>query len=121
MTTVQTVTLAGEDYVVVRRDEYDALRTAVDEDTMDAAILQRVLADPDQTWAPADLVRRIAAGEHPVRVWRTHRGMTARGVAAAAGLPGSYLSDIEHGKKPGSIKALTRLATALDVALDDLV
>ena len=120
-TTGQTVTLAGEDYVIVRREEYDALRAAVDDDAMDAAIIQRVLADPDQTWASADLVRRIAGGEHPVRVWRTHRGMTARALAAAAGLPGSYLSAIEQGKKPGSVKALTHLATALDVALDDLV
>ena len=120
-TTVQTVTLAGEDYVVVRRDEYDAMRAAVDDDAMDAGIIQRVLADPDQTWASADVVRRIAGGEHPVRVWRTHRGMTARALAAAAVLPASYLSAIEQGKKPGSVKALTRLATALDVSLDDLV
>ena len=119
--TPQALTLAGEDYVVIRRDEYEALRAAVDDDAMDAAIIQRVLNDPDQRWAPADVVRRIADGEHPVRVWRTHRGMTARALAAAAGVPSSYLSAIERGKKPGSVKALTRLATALDVALDDLV
>ena len=120
-TTPQTLTLDGEDYVVIRRDEYDALRAVVDEDAIDAAIIDRVLNDPDQTWAPAELVRRIADGEHPVRVWRTHRGMTARALAAAAGIPSSYLSAIERGMKPGSVKALTRLATALDVTLDDLV
>ena len=120
-TTPQTLTLDGEDYVVIRRDEYDALRAVVDEDAIDAAIIDRVLNDPDQTWAPAELVRRIADGENPVRVWRTHRGMTARALAAAAGIPSSYLSAIERGMKPGSVKALTRLATALDVTLDDLV
>lgn len=119
--TPQALTLAGEDYVVIRRDEYEALRAAVDDDALDAAIIQRVLNDPDQRWAPADVVRRIADGEHPVRVWRTHRGMTARALAAAAGVPSSYLSAIERGKKPGSVKALTQLATALEVALDDLV
>ncbi len=56
-----------------------------------------------------------------MRVWRTHRGMTARSLAAAAGIPSSYLSAIERGVKPGSVKALKSLATALDVPLDDLV
>ena len=120
-TTPQTLTLAGEDYVVIRRDEYDRLRAAADEDAADVAAIQRVLDDPDETWAPAELVRRIVEGEHPVRVWRTHRGMTARALAAAAGIPSSYLSAIERGVKPGSVKALKGLATALDVPLDDLV
>ena len=68
-----------------------------------------------------ELVRRIVEGEHPVRAWRTHRGMTARSLAVAAGIPSSYLSAIERGVKPGSVKALKGLATALDVPLDDLV
>ena len=76
------------------------------------AAIQRVLDDPDETWAPAELVRRIVEGEHPVRVWRTHRGMTARSLAGAAGIPSSYLSAIERGVKPGSVKALKSLATA---------
>jgi DNA-binding XRE family transcriptional regulator len=97
------------------------LRKVVDEDAMDAAIMRRVMEDPRQEWAPADLVRRIAAGEHPVRVWRGHRGMTASTLAAAAGIAGSYLSAIETGKKPGSINAMKRIARALGVDLDDLV
>ena len=84
---------------MIRRDEYEQLRAAADEDATDAAIIQRVLNDPDEMWAPADLVRRIADGEHPVRVWRTHRGMTARALAAAAGIPSSYLSAIERRRK----------------------
>ena len=55
----------------------DALRTAVDEDAMDAAIIQRVLDDPDQELVPFELAKRIADGEHPVRVWRENRGMKA--------------------------------------------
>ena len=31
-TTPQTLTLAGEDYVVIPRDEYERLRAAADED-----------------------------------------------------------------------------------------
>ena len=117
----QTVTLAGEEYAVVPRAEYEALRTAVDEDAMDAAIIQRVLEDPDQELVPFDLVKRIADGEHPVRVWREYRGMKAGELAATASVAASYLSNIENGKKPGSVKALKRIAGTLNVAVDDLI
>ena len=106
---------------MIPRNEYERLRVAADEDAADVAAIRRVLDNPDETWAPAELVRRIADGEHPVRVWRTHRGMTARALADAAGIPSSYLSAIERGVKPGSVKALNSLAVALDVPLDDLV
>ena len=121
MTKIQTVTLAGEDYVIVPLSEYDALRNAVDEDALDAAVLRRVLDDPDQEWVPADVVKRIAKGESPVRVWRRYRGMKANELAAAALVASSYLSAIETGKKSGSINTLKRIAAALNVALDDLV
>ena len=100
---------------------YDALRAAVDEDAMDAAIIQRALDDPDQELVPFDLVQRMAGGEHPVRVWRGYRGLKAGELAGRAGVAASYLSDIERGKKPGSIKALKRIAAALDLTVDDLI
>ena len=99
----------------------DALRTAVDEDAMDAAIIQCVLDDPDQELVPLELAKRIADGEHPVRVWREYRGMKASELAAVANIAASYLSDIENGKKPGSIKAMKRIATVLNLTVDDLI
>ena len=119
-TPIQTVTLAGEDYAVVPLAEYEALRNAVNENAMDAAIMKRVLEDPDQELVPFTLVKRIADGEHPVRVWREYRGMRAGELATAAGIAASYLSDIENGKKPGSINAMKRIAISLDVTIDDL-
>ena len=66
-TTPQTLTLAGEDHVVIPRDEYERLRAAADEDAADVAALQRVLNDPDEICAPPEFVRHIVEGEHPVR------------------------------------------------------
>ena len=117
---LQTITLAGEEYVVVPRADYDALRSAAQDEISDNTLLAQVLADPDEEWVSADVVRRIALGENPVRVWRTYRGMKAGDLAAAAGVAASYLSAIENGKKPGSVSTLKRIAAALDVALDDL-
>lgn len=116
----QTITLAGEEYVVVPRADYDALRSAAQEEISDDTLLAKILEDPDEEWVSADVVRRIAVGENPVRVWRTYRGMKAGDLAAAAGVAASYLSDIENGKKPGSVSTLKRIAAALDVALDEL-
>ena len=91
------------------------------DDTVDAAIIKRVLEDPDQELVPFELVKRIADGEHPVRVWREYRGMRAGELATAAGIANSYLSDIENAKKPGSVNAMKRIAIALDVTIDDLI
>ena len=72
-------------------------------------------------YLPARLVKRMLDGEHPVRIWRDHRGITASALAVAAGVAPAYLSEIETGKKPGSVKALRALARVLEVAVDDLV
>jgi DNA-binding Xre family transcriptional regulator len=70
---------------------------------------------------PMALVRRLSEGEHPVRVWREHRDMQAQDLARQAGISPALLSEIENGKKEGSIRTLAALAQALRVDLDDLV
>jgi transcriptional regulator with XRE-family HTH domain len=60
-------------------------------------------------------------GEHPVRLWREQRGLTLSNLAARAGVAVSYLSEIESGRKPGSVGAFRKLAKALDLGVDDLV
>ena len=117
----QTLNFSGKDYTVVPREEFEALRDTVDEDEMDIAVARRVLEDADEELVPFELAERVAAGVHPVRVWREYRGMTASSLATESGIAQSYLSDIETGKKPGSIKALKRIATALGIAVDDLI
>ena len=119
--TIQTLTLAGEEYAVVPLAEYEALRNLADEDAVDSSIIQRVLEDPDQELVPFELSTRLADGEHPVRVWREYRGLKASELAASTGVAASYLSDIEKGKKPGSVNALKRIAAALNVTVDDLI
>lgn len=117
----QTLTFSGKDYTVVPREEFEALRDTVDQDEMDIAIARRVLEDADEEMVPFELAERIAAGVHPVRVWREYRGMTASSLVTESGIAQSYLSDIETGKKPGSAKALKRVAIALGIAVDDLI
>ena len=47
--------------------------------------------------------------------------MTQQALAAAIGIGKAYLSEIETGKKHGSIRVIKAAAEVLDVDLDDLV
>lgn len=69
---------------------------------------------------PSDIVHRIARGEHPVRVWRLHRGLKAVELAREAGISPGYLSELETGKKDGTFKTMALIAKTLGVKLDDL-
>ena len=90
--------------------------------TATAAIGNRTMEAVDRPRRSLEeLVDRLLAGENPVRAWREYRGLTGVELAAAAGVAASYLSAIENRKKPGSINALKRLATALRVDVDDLI
>jgi ribosome-binding ATPase YchF (GTP1/OBG family) len=115
------------DTVTLTRAEYEALIERI-EDGEDSAFLDSVEAREHELgkekaradYMPAELVRHLINGEHPVRVWRTHRGLGRDALAAAAGIAPSYLSEIETRRKPGSFSALAKLATALHISLDDL-
>ncbi|SNS24859.1 MULTISPECIES: helix-turn-helix domain-containing protein [unclassified Azospirillum] len=111
------------DTVTLARADYDALLTELEE-ARDIATVRQFNADlaADRTETlPWEMARTLLDGANPVRVWREHRGMTARALAAAAGIAPGYLSEIETGKKPGSAAALKALATVLRVDMEDLV
>lgn len=110
------------DTVLLRRTDYEALVRRV-EDAADAVQIReaeaRVAAGQDE-YVPIELTRRLMTGEVPVRVWREHRGLSARALAARAGISAAYLSQIETGKKPGSFDAMAKLARALGIDMEDL-
>jgi DNA-binding XRE family transcriptional regulator len=70
---------------------------------------------------PDDILDRLTARqEHPVKIIREHRGLTQAQLAKNAGLSRPYLTEIETGKKDGSIRAMKALAEALGVAVGSL-
>ena len=93
-------------------DAYDAL-------AMRLAEIEQVVSGGE--WVPGEVVDRLIAGDHPIRVWREHRSLKSQDLARQAGISPALLSEIENGKKEGSIKTLAALARALRVDLDDLV
>ena len=109
--------------ITIPLDEYKRMQAAV-EDLADLQAHDRVAADlaagRDER-VPAEYVRRMIAGEAPLRVWRDLRGLTQSALARASGVNRVQIADIEAGRKNGSLGTVRKLAEALGVAVDDLV
>lgn len=95
------------------------------EDGEDIAAAQKALSElesgKDET-VPAEVVNRLIAGkDHPLRIWREYRGFTQDNLAQSANISKSYISQIETGLKPGSIRVLSCVAEALSVDVDDIL
>lgn len=69
---------------------------------------------------PEEIMRRELAGESPIKLWREYRGLTQQELADRAGISKPYLSQIETGKRQGTVETLSALARSLDVPLDAL-
>ncbi|HVG81013.1 MAG TPA: helix-turn-helix transcriptional regulator [Methylomirabilota bacterium] len=113
--------IAKDDEVILRRAEYDELIRRL-EDLEDRGTVERVKKEKSRRYVPVEVVRRLISGEESkVKVWREHRGLTLRALAEKAEIAPAYLSEIETGKKPGSVKALAALARTLDVQIEALI
>lgn len=112
--------------VTLTRAEYEALIGRLEDaedkalDRLEERIENEGFAAATVDYLSGELVARLLAGEHPIRVWRAHRGLTRNAFAAIADVSPSYLSEIETRRKPCSFDAIMKLAAALDVPLDDI-
>lgn len=105
-------------FAVLPIAEYERLLAAA-EDLADIAAYDAAKAAGGE-YVPDAVVKRIVAGENPIRVWREHRGLTLQDLASTADISKPYLSEIETGKKEPSLDVLRKLADALGLMLDDL-
>ncbi|MBK3734043.1 helix-turn-helix domain-containing protein [Azospirillum argentinense] len=105
-------------FAVLPIAEYERLLEAADEATATRAFDVYKATQPETF--PDEVAERLLGGEHPVKVFRDHRGMTQAQLAEATGLKQAYVSQIEAGTRGGSVDVLKRIADALRVELDDL-
>jgi DNA-binding XRE family transcriptional regulator len=84
----------------------------------DAAKLR--LARGEDEVIPLDITERRLAGESPVKIWRTYRGLTQEGLAKKSRISRPMIVAIESGHKTGGIATLKKLAVALKVDLEHL-
>lgn len=90
-------------------------------DLEDANEIEAIANDPHRRTIPGSVVRRLLDDEQPLKVWREQRGLTRAELATKTGLTPGHIAHIETGRRQGTADTLRRLATALDVTVDDLM
>ncbi|MEM6666544.1 MAG: helix-turn-helix transcriptional regulator [Pseudomonadota bacterium] len=104
--------------VSISRAEYEAL-LAAQEALDDIRAYDLAMADITEG-LPHSFMVRLLDGETPLTVFREWRGLTKVALSAASGVNRVQITEIEAGRKTGSVATLRRLADALDIPLDDL-
>ncbi len=97
--------IQGKPYVLVPLHEY-----------------RELTGEQKPTDLPAEVLDKLTAREEsPLKILRKHRGLTQKDLAGLSGISRPYLTEIETGKKDGSIRAMKALADVLKVDLSLLV
>ena len=109
--------MTSEETVTIPKAKYDALLQRCED-------LEDILAAMEAhngSFIPHEIVLDLLADTKPMLAYRRYRGMTLRELSERTGLGASYLSEIERGRKAGSISAWSRIAEALGTTIDILV
>jgi hypothetical protein len=115
----------GEVAILPRKD-YEALVIKASEADEDAGTARLVARSRNEIAGgapllPKEIVDRLANGEHPVRVLREWRDVTQIYLSLKTNLSQGHISDIENGRRTGTVAALRLIADVLKVPLDLLV
>jgi hypothetical protein len=112
----------GEVAILPRKD-YELLvakASEADEDAGTARIVARARKEVAEgaVLLPKEVVDRLANGENTVRVLREWRDITQMYLSFKTNLSQGYISDIENGRRTGTVAALRLIANVLNVPLD---
>ncbi|MFA5592398.1 MAG: helix-turn-helix transcriptional regulator [Micavibrio sp.] len=96
--------IAGKPHVLVPLHDFTQMKNGASDDGL-----------------PETLLQQLALGTaSPIKTIRKYRGMTQDDLAGKAGISRPYLTEIETGRKEGSIRSLKSIAAALNVPLERL-
>ncbi|MCA9987108.1 MAG: helix-turn-helix transcriptional regulator [Anaerolineales bacterium] len=111
------------EWAVLPYDEYERLLAAMEmlQDIQAYDEARQALAAGEEELIPAEIADRLIDGANPIRVWRDYRGLTQAELAERAQISAAYLSQLEAGKRAGTTEVLGRVASGLQVTVDDLI
>lgn len=96
--------IQGKPYVLVPLHDYREMSSTSGENDLPDEVLDAL----------------SARQQHPIKIIRKFRQMTQNDLAEASGISRPYLTEIETGKKDGSIRAMKSIAQALEVSVGEL-
>lgn len=121
--TVQLIEKEGKpEWAVLPYDLYQRLLEDAEmlEDVRDYDAAKQAIAAGEEL-VPSEVAYAILDGGNPIKVWRNYRGLSQQALAKEAEMSAAYLSQLETGKRQGTTAVLAAIASALNVALDDIV
>ena len=109
-------------FVVMPYDEYQAMMEKLEdlEDSDAIREFRAALRRGEEELIPAEVVDRLLT-ENTVKVWREYRGLSQKALSEQTGISEAMISQIESGKKQGSLKTITKIAQALNLSVDDII
>lgn len=121
MSQIQIIEKDGKPaFAVVPIELWERIR-ALAEDAEDISDIEQFDREDDGFRVPHEVVVAKHAGQHPLRAWREHKKLTQEQLAERAGISKPFLSQIEGGKRAGSLETLRQIARALEVPVDALL
>ncbi len=112
---IETITLNGEEKIVMSRRDYEDLI-----DARDHTWAMRDVAAGAPTLTSHELDDYLAA-KTPLAFWRRRAGLTATALAAQVGISQAYLTQLEQAQRAGSLALHAKLARALGIRIEDLM
>jgi mRNA interferase RelE/StbE len=119
---IERIVRNGKDFAVVPLNNLQRL-------TSDAEMLADITAYDrakarlergEDELIPFEITRRRVIGESSVKLWREYRGLTQDKLAKASRVSRGMIAAIESGHKKGGLATLKKLASALNVSLENL-
>jgi DNA-binding XRE family transcriptional regulator len=108
------------EYAVIPYEDYQHFLELLEDEADGRAIAEfhEAYAAGREFLVPDEIMRRELAGESPIKLWRQHRHLTQQELAKRAGISKPYLSQLETGKRQGTVETLSALARSLDIPID---
>ena len=91
------------------------------EDIKDIEVNLKAIEENREIVVPGEVTFAIVDGTHPIRAWREYKNMRINELAKRVGISGSYLSQIENGKRNPTIETLKTIASALEIEPEMLI
>lgn len=107
------------DSVILSKAKYEKLLKCKD-DLEDIQALKDYEVSGEEGF-PSEVLESLLDGKNPIKVYREYRGLTQLKLSKKVGVEQSYITQLESGKKKGSVRVLKKISVALDLDLDDLI
>lgn len=111
----------GKKAVILSLNTYKKMQEKIEE-LEDIENYIKVIKDQDDEVLPYELVEALIIGEESkIKIMRKYRRMTINELAKKVDITESYLSQIESGKRNGTIEIYKKLSKALEIDIDNII